>query len=58
MNEDKKKETINKTTGKENSKNYGIIGSGVILPVTKLEGQRLEEGNGNWMYAANKGERR
>lgn len=55
MNEDTKQEIQRKPNS---TKNYSLIGHGVILPVTKTEGQRLEEGNGNWMYASNKEERR
>ncbi len=47
MNEDKE-ETQRKP---DSIKNYILIGNGIILPVTRTEGERLEEGNGNWMYA-------
>ena len=48
MNKDTKQETQRKP---DRIKNYGLIGNGVILPVTRIEGERLEQGNGSWMYS-------
>lgn len=48
MNENTKQETQRKP---DSTKNYGLIGNGIILPVTRIEGERLEQGNGRWMYS-------